>query len=71
MHTKVHHPATVVKYPDWVLMVYWSSGDETLPASSKLVRLHALARAKEIKMKSENISLRSYKLLQTTLVDQN
>ena len=48
----VHHSATAVKYPDWILVVFWSSDDETLqPVSSRLQiagRSCASAKAKEI-----------------------
>ena len=52
MYIWVRHSAAVVKYPDWVLVVCWSSDDETLqPASSRLqiaAKLRAPARAEEV-----------------------
>ena len=37
MHVWVHHSAAVVKYPDWVLVVHWSSDDKIpQPAFSRL-----------------------------------
>ena len=47
MYVLVHHSAAGVKYPDWVLVVHWSSDDKTLqPVSSRLqiaARSHATA----------------------------
>ena len=51
MYIWVHHSAAAVKYPDWVLVVYWSSDDKTpQPVSLRLqivAGLHAPARAEE------------------------
>jgi hypothetical protein len=67
----VHHSAAVVKYPDWILVVYWSSNDETLqPASSRLQlagRLCAPAQAEEvIKMSRYQVRECKFKTLQAT-----
>ena len=47
MYIWVHHSAAGVKYPDWVLVVHWSSDDKTpQPVSSRLqivARSHAPA----------------------------
>ena len=47
MYIWVHHSAAGVKYPDWVLLVHWSSDDKTpQPVSSRLqiaARSHAPA----------------------------
>ena len=52
MYIWVHHSAAAVEYPDWVLVVCWSSDDETLqPASSRpqiVARLRAPVRAEEV-----------------------
>ena len=57
MYVWVHHSAAGVKYPDWVLVVHWSSDDKTLHQPE----LQKKSRCLDIKL--GDASLRLSKLL--------